>query len=269
MIAVDAANVYWGDHTGATRDEILKISINGGTAVSLAKGPESPGGLVVDASSVYWTTEYSGTIMKAPLAGGDATTLVSTGDNLYPIAVDDTNVYWLDSTSGSLNEVRHDGTAPLTLATGPSFPTGDVSTDGSNVYFAIGDPVSPGSGTIMAVPRGGGPVTTLASGQNNPVAIAVAGASVYWIDFDDKTLMKVPTGGGTVTTLATGQSMATLAADADNVYWTDDGSIKKVSVNGGSPTTLVSGQNHPGFIAVDETSVYYTVRSAIVKLTPK
>lgn len=73
-------------------------------------------------------------------------------------------------------------------------------------------------------PLAGGTVTTLASGQADPDAIAVDATSVYWIDQHDGTVMKVPLGGGTTTTLASGQNAPRcIAVDSKSVYWTDVG----------------------------------------------
>ncbi len=45
--------------------------------------------------------------------------------------------------------------------------------------------------TVMKVPIGGGPATTLASGQNNPRGIAVDRSSVYWVNYVDGSVMKL------------------------------------------------------------------------------
>ena len=51
------------------------------------------------------------------------------------------------------------------------------------------------------------------------VVVAATG-HVYWVNFGDGTVKKVPVGGGTITPLATGQNEPrAVATDGTNVYW--------------------------------------------------
>ena len=82
----------------------------------------------------------------------------------------------------------------------------------------------------MCVAGGQSCVVTLASGQNNPAALAVDQTDVYWVtegtndnSFKDGTVMKVPIGGGQSTTVAGNQDepFAGLALDDLTVYWAE------------------------------------------------
>jgi hypothetical protein len=116
---------------------------------------------------------------------------------------------------------------------------------------------------------------TLASGQDNAVAIAVDGRNVYWAT-DGKTtsngllantgsIVRVPTQGGTPVTLATLQNHpVSLGLDAAHLYWLDqgdlpdNGTVMSMPLGGGTPVTLASGQPDPQAIAVDPSRVYWT-----------
>jgi len=132
-------------------------------------------------------------------------------------------------------------------------------------------------GTVNKVPVGGGCMTTLATGQDDPGSIAVDATHVYWVNlgrpssgggYPNGTVNEVPIGGGTVTTLATGPSAAagpgaSVAVDGTHVYWIGGGNVKKVPIGGGSVTILASGQDHPRSLATDGSNVYWVNETSV------
>jgi hypothetical protein len=132
-----------------------------------------------------------------------------------------------------------------TVPTGPatlSSAAGGVLAVGAAKLYSFG-----ANGTVVGLPKAGGPMTTLASGQigsrpfpSVPVAIAADATNVFWSksgtisnNYTDGSLWRVPIRGGPPVSLLSGQPMGTPAAialDASNIYWTEVG----VTVAGGA-----------------------------------
>ncbi len=190
------------------------------------------------------------------------TTLASGYRTANAIAVDAQSVYW--TTDTSVMKVPISGGSPTTLANG----TGATAVDATSLYWTTGN-------SVMKVPlAGGSPVrlTTLAGCADvecGPGAIAVNATAVYAVDFPSS-IFTVPLIGGIAVTLASGQSGPSgIAADAENVYWTNNlgsnGTVVSLSLRrGASPVTLASGQDGPLGIAVDSTSAYWTTQGGNV-----
>jgi sugar lactone lactonase YvrE len=226
--------------------------------VTLAQSTLSnyPSRLVVDASNVYWTEEFLGTVMKVPTGGGTSTVLAS--QQAYPngIAQDANNVYWVNA-GGTVMKVSKNGGAPTTLVSGAYNPI-YLAVDDTSVYFT-----SLSTSSVYKVSKNGGPLTTLAANQSSaPNGIALYAANVYWVNdyYNGATgaVWKISKLGGTPTMLAPDGGQE-IAVDATSVYWANItvGTIKKVPLAGGGAITLVSGQGPQG-LAVDATGVYWT-----------
>ena len=67
-LAVDKTHVYWlNGGGGVTPASVMRVPIGGGTPTQLANA-QSPSGIALDATSLYWSD--SGSIFAMPLGGG-------------------------------------------------------------------------------------------------------------------------------------------------------------------------------------------------------
>jgi len=87
-IAVTTGGVYW-----LAGEAVMKVALQGGTAVELAKG-QYVKGVAADEQFVYFTDYLAGTVNKVSVDGGEVTTLAANQQGPEPIAIDGTSVYW-------------------------------------------------------------------------------------------------------------------------------------------------------------------------------
>ncbi len=163
------------------------------------------------------------------------------------------------------------GNCLITLASGQTEPW-SLAVDDASVYWASAG--SGDGGLISSVPRGGGAITTLATGQS-PCGIAVDATSVYWTNCSGGgypgEVMRVPLAGGAVTTLASSQDgpYAIAADGAGSIYWVNGdvprpgdptaGTVERLVLDGGHPTPVASGQVIPIAIALAQGNLYWGI----------
>ncbi len=110
------------------------------------------------------------------------------------------------------------------------------------------------TGSVVSTPETGGPITTLASNQNLPSALAADASNVYWIAYQN--LLQAPRGGGTILTLDTSPGgFNDLAIDSTSVYYATPVQLRKVSIGGGAGAVLAN--TTVSVIAVDASNVYW------------
>lgn len=99
----------------------------------------------------------------------------------------------------------------------------------------------------------------LATGQMDPMDLAVDGDAVYWTDVTEGAIKRVSKAGGAVTTIASGQARPSrLALDATHVYWTNalGASVMRAPKAGGA-TELLSSAVQPTDLTVVGDFVYW------------
>jgi hypothetical protein len=145
---------------------------------------------------------------RAANGGGTPIVLASGEVGAWAIAVDATNVYWTNQEARTVMKVPIAGGTPVRLAMGASTAQmpWDLVVDGGAVYWNYY--ASPGS--VMTTPLAGGTPAAVASQQNGPRNLAVAGGIAYWINVwilgnNSGAVMAAPLAGGTPIALASAQ----------------------------------------------------------------
>ncbi|MFH2120228.1 MAG: DUF5050 domain-containing protein [Pseudomonadota bacterium] len=279
LLCLDGTYVYWTD--AGTGGAVKKVSLNGGTPLTLTSGlPHGGGtGITVDGASIYWAATSgsgNGNIYKMPIEGGAITTLAF-ANQPYDIAVDVNSVYWAEKNGGSsgsnaIRKVPINGGTVIPLTTDGTLH-GVMATDENYIYLRYQDANS-AIWKISKVNKNGGSVIDLAAiVENTPTGIAVDANYVYWSAVVGLvpgsitgSIKRVPINGGMVDTIASGlRDPERIVIDNNYIYFTEyamlqpsAGTIKKVSKNGGIVSTVVDGLTGPVGIAIDSNYIYWT-----------
>jgi hypothetical protein len=272
-IAVDAASVFWVQHT-APSPTLVKAPVSGGDPVVLASVQGMDNWVAVDTTGVYWSDAASAngtTILKVGFDGGTPTTVVASDDHIARFAVGADGVYWTGP-RGVMKATFDLGT-PTVLA--PAVDAGEVVVDAANVYWIAVD-----TGSIMKLAGAGGtdPIV-LAQGQSGPTNLALDGQQyVYWVSQGSGAVMRVLVDGSgqpespfppsTVKTCTgvNGPARA-VAVDATGVYWIDAIGNLYAGLPGQPMNARLLAANGPtpAFgIVLDATSVYWMTPSSIL-----
>jgi hypothetical protein len=304
-MVIDTTDVYWSweapNAPMPTNGGVTHKPFAGGAKQSLLlpygtlSNNESVGdvrGIWVDAVNLYATDSIYGVVFsydlpsmfqsfslyEAPIqlyndAGTDAG-VAPTGGQPVAVTADSNNVYWVDYYNGQVWQAPINGGSNAILLAGQRNRPVRLAVSGGYVYWIDYGTTQAGTGSVNRIAiGGGGTVTQLASGQDEPEGIATDGINVYWTSRTNTgSVNKVPVAGGTATVLADNQGgpwaivVDQPAADAGAsqafVYWTNynDNNIQKVpTTNTGpsAPYVLASQQNNPVAIAVDAKAVYW------------
>jgi hypothetical protein len=213
VMAVDASYVYWTDYGAQTIMRCAKTGCT--TPTTLASGQVMPNSIAVDSSYVYWANEgngfVNGSVMRCAVGGcgGNPTVLAANQSSAWGMISDANNLYYYvqaPNYSGqyieNIMQLSKSGGAPIQLAVGNDVFS--LAVDSTSVYWAnaVTYPTSTtqGLGSIAKCAIGGcgGTPTILASGQTEPMALAVTDGNAYWIGPDNGTnvpVMRCPTAG--------------------------------------------------------------------------
>jgi hypothetical protein len=240
--------------------EPLEVAVDGSASTAIALGPLSTDTIIdvaIAGPFVYWTScDGSSTTLWQGREGhpGSAASVVTVAGRGQGLAVDSSAAYAYFHTLVGTTAILHrcdvagaTGTCTI-LTTFSSTQPGRIGVDDTAVYWT-----DPGNGLVSRYALADGTASTLASGQRNPVAIALDANEVYWIASivndaggDGFAVNAGSKSGGSARVIATGQSPATaLATDGTNVYVGTDAVVESVPIAGGTPVTLSTATPTP------------------------
>lgn len=233
QIAVDGTHVYWSEVSVASvlGESSVKTTIY---SIPKAGGPSAkkelawvPGafttGLSVDPDRVYWSDSESA-VYSVSRSGDPATIAFLTKDlpyalDRYDVKTDHDRIYWLENTA-SVVSMPKTGGVPTVIGGVPEHSS-FFAMDEERIYW--GDTgLGAGTGQLVSVSKGGGPLTTVVANMDGVLAIAVNSSCVYWrtAHLPVNELRTAPKSGGDPILIAPVEmSYAALAADDSGVYW--------------------------------------------------
>jgi hypothetical protein len=276
-LAVDANGIYYTDpgapvagvDAGAT-SRVMKLPLAGGTPTMLATNADTPGCVVLDSGTVYYTSGDK--IYKVATSGG-AAVLVSANQHVLPlrtprIAVGNGFVYWVSDVYGAV-DAYNGKNALLRVPVGGGTPEvvfndlvgepGGLAVNAMNAYY------SDGSGMYLRALSGGAATAVGTSAlHNNRFAIDgmhLVVAEVAGVGMGDVALFNLDGSGRTLLSMKLATS---LAVDGSGVYGNLDGKLTRFSLDGKSATTLT--EVAPRAIALDSANVYFADGASILKI---
>ncbi len=218
---------------------VPRLGMDGCRAFGPGTGLFAPGGIAVDAESVYFTNES--TVMKVPIEGGTAITLASELPSSRGFVLQGQSVYW--TADDSILRVGVGGGAVATIESG-QFGLWSLASDATSLFLMTSDGVAQDPTNVLNSPLGGGAAVTLAAGAGDLMSLAADATGVYWTSETGGpgggALVKAPLAGGPFTTLASGLDQpigtfswaygsGTLVTDPTSVYTISGDSILRIA----------------------------------------
>lgn len=152
-----------------TDGAVWTVAQDGSAATKLSGGlSPAPTSVWLDAEEVAWTVP--GAVAAMPVAGGTARVVAGAESDPHGLLGDAEGLAWISG--GALRYVARKGGDVQSLV--PSGVTA-IAIDGTRAYAA-----KAGEGVIVAAPRAGGEVASIATGQSNLDRLVVDAAALYW-----------------------------------------------------------------------------------------
>ena len=145
-LALSSTRVFWSS-LGASGSIYSCARTGCGTPAPAITNQGDPRAMVVNGTSVYWTTHQGGTVATCEGDCSTGATSLAT-DQSAPLGVtfSDGKLYWVNETAGTIVRCAPENCSPEIIARGMDRPQW-IAVDAANVYF------STAGGSIFSVPK--------------------------------------------------------------------------------------------------------------------
>ncbi|HEX8795045.1 MAG TPA: hypothetical protein VF765_29060 [Polyangiaceae bacterium] len=281
-IRLYAGDVYWSTNSGASTSGIWHVPADGGGMPRTLATAFYVAGLTVGPNGVYWT-DPSGV---ETLIDGGPSNFVG-GTNAQMVTADDASVYWSDWGTNKPIYAEPFG-MPAASPPTPIYPTNagtafGLVVSGGTLYWTTND-TNPMDGLVVSGSVAGGQATTMATGQANPLGVAVDTTAVYWANsgtqgadagsVDQSVWMLTFSGNPTPLAQNLSHPVAVWSDPSTSyVYWVELGSpplyadgrvVRASKTPPANPTVLATGQGAPSDITGDDTWIYWANAGAVL-----
>lgn len=234
-------------------------------AITLVSGLTRPWGVLVDATSIYFSDYMDGTIEKANKLDGSSRVQLAAGyASTWFMQLDGDHVYFTTRMGDSIERVLSAGGTPAETFLSPGVKTSGLAIDDSHVFFTE----SEAPGAVWRANKNPGAISqVLVAAQAQPFGIAVGSGYVYWgsADGGDGSVNRANKNklAGTAEPIASGQTaVRNVIFDQDMmVYWTSStstvGRVVRYDVSQAQLPQTLATTGPAEHSAIDETHIYW------------